>query len=912
MAGYQEEEAGSFREMSSARPPADCDYVRRRLHEVLAVSLDAGAGRPAAPPKAELQTFEAVPYHEVLKDARAIGWRLDGAIHIGVAPRQSARLQNKNAGPMLTDMKPNRKGAAPKVRRDGLAARAAAAAAAAAEEQEAAAAAAEEKEAAAAAAEEEAAAAAAGAEVFTMESARQGVPERAVADALAAALPVQSGLDGDSQSLSVSDLASAIGSTGLGEMMAMLPVLSEGMPTPTTQQNDVEKLLQAFQPGLAEPRPVEEAAKTSEFSNACQSLGLVNLSVPQSQPVAANEVLEGVASPVAMLIHSARGNRSTIATALARLPPSANHIRDAVETASVKRSHFEQRLQQVNELAGQTGYNFDKYCDRMLTRVKSHVLNGIVITKNRAVDTAAARSVQGLWLRLANAGMVYDEGKGSGPGGGDMNERIDCMLATPGGSIQITKATGFAYKGMRERMWCTHDDRHFICDLTRESLAQNLRLSAEMMKRDASKSITQLLGVVDGSGNSMIEIVATLMTHDRLPSLGKKGETSFCDVPQPLARRYARAAATGLLHADNYMEEEGKDKSKTRTSNFERDVVKFLKKPVPARPVNPEAANPARSQIAYVDYLCEYAEMVARASAYGGGWYGQSLLAQEVAHRLILRRSALKKDDASTEYADLLYSRTPAGNEAMETVLLGSGGLNDRDVLTTPGGLGINARAAVSNVAAQQQMDIYVYEDVIRPYFLDLGLWVKATALGLGKSMLQTLKKIFEERPMAWMRAVGYYGVIDYFLPGFLGNFIRNTMWAMTPSTMMGELVYGTLSYVQRIVDLASGLSFRDWYLYPMLVGGGAPPALAYALSQIFLFSWRTGSLFLLYRSARRLRVGWRRPTRALPAPQVAPAPPAPQVQPEILIRISQGVPAVQVARASNNSEASSSADADA
>ena len=105
-----------------------------------------------------------------------------------------------------------------------------------------------------------------------------------------------------------------------------------------------------------------------------------------------------------------------------------------------------------------------------------------------------------------------------------------------------------------------------------------------------------------------------------------------------------------------------------------------------------------------MQYLCEYAEMIAKASAYGGGWYGQSLLAQEVAHRLILRRSALKKnDEAALEWADLLYERTVAGNEATDTVLTGSSVLNALVVAPAPNGLNEETRVDIDALAARRR-----------------------------------------------------------------------------------------------------------------------------------------------------------------------------------------------------------------
>ena len=165
-------------------------------------------------------------------------------------------------------------------------------------------------------------------------------------------------------------------------------------------------------------------------------------------------------------------------------------LREAILAASKKREQFKQWLTRVNVAAGQERFNYDEISDRMLMRVKSHVLNDVVNKTNEA-----AKSVEFQWLTNHIVETSYD----SGVGGGSMDETVRCSALDQ----TITKATGFARERTGRRKWCTHNEK-FICGLTRESLAQNLRLSAKMMDddTDTDASIKQLLARRENSGRA--------------------------------------------------------------------------------------------------------------------------------------------------------------------------------------------------------------------------------------------------------------------------------------------------------------------------------------------------------------------------------------------------------------------------
>ena len=713
-----------------------------------------------------------------------------------------------------------------------------------------------------------------GVESVTLEELQPGTLQ----DAIMGTHQALARLDGDTGTVSQADMQAAFGASGVAEIQAMMPILAQGMPSISQNQEVYEQLLMAAQPDIKTPEPELERRCADTFIAACRKLGLVN--VDASTPVAVNEVLEGIASPIPMLIHTARGEEDAVNRALGRMPDNqrTGPLREAILAASKKREQFKQWLTRVNVAAGQERFNYDEISDRMLMRVKSHVLNDVVNKTNEA-----AKSVEFQWLTNHIVETSYD----SGVGGGSMDETVRCSALDQ----TITKATGFARERTGRRKWCTHNEK-FICGLTRESLAQNLRLSAKMMDddTDTDASIKQLLARRGDSDVPMVEVVATLMTHDRLPSL--TSQTGSMRMSQPLARRYARAAATGMLHNDGTDLAEPQ-KAAVRTDRFRRELQGFLQKPVPSPP-DLTAANPPQngvgSQLEYVQYLCEYAEMIAKASAYGGGWYGQSLLAQEVAHRLILRRSALKKnDEAALEWADLLYERTVAGNEATDTVLTGSSVLNALVVAPAPNGLNeetrvdIDALAAGADLVAVRGMDtIYVadlVEDGARAIahgIYNFGAEVGTRALGMTESAFETLDHLFRTQTKTMVAVTVYYGLtvvtpVTLFAAWFPETtlyLIQNVAWVPVQATtnFLTNLTMGTFA---RLCAAASQLLNLGWtvaeeILWPLLARR-LPLSLAWALTTVFSFGWYGYGALKLYRilSTGQLRIAYRRPPAA-------------------------------------------------
>jgi hypothetical protein len=365
-----------------------------------------------------------------------------------------------------------------------------------------------------------------------------------------------------------------------------------------------------------------------------------------------------------------------------------------------------------------------------------------------------------------------------------------------------------------------------------------------------------MLKMAGEGGVPLLDIVATLVTHDRLPSLTQT--SGAMKGAQPLARRCGEAVCTAAARkGDASMDEdEFQSSAEARATAANSALTAFL------NDLDRDGMRVPSDQFNYVDFLARYAEtLVTVASALS--WYGSSLLCGVTFHRLILRRTCVGKRDHPL--ASVWHVFSQAGEEAHDTAYRGRGGHIAIDIDPLGGnGAAVNA-AQIAAAGADLRPGT-------KKNWVEWGSERRHMAWGGTVAIAKSVEKFAQDNPKlvvataavtttAALGAFALYVGIEYITGGALLNMLIEVgrQWGRV---FLG-IADGTVGFLvaAAIGTLVSGRLLKDFVVMPALVALGFPPTVVWVLSYLFMFGFYDRAIgFVLYRSrAGMLRLGYRR-----------------------------------------------------
>lgn len=693
--------------MSSLRPPPYTPVEGERLRRALWSGLHVGAAdRVAAKPPPSPETPETpaerlfgarVPLDELHRDSRALGVRLEAAYELddGLEPadvgasggsKRSAR-ENRSRARSATKVAEER-GAAKERKRQSE--RGGQADARAVRQQE--------------ARENQQGAGIGGdapQEVLVTDVVDDleagGEPAAQAEQGLQALFRRLASFAGDRQRIEWGDFEAAVGSEAVARIRVALPLLEETLQPGRPGFNELGGRLRNQTSGVDYDSPAAAARAgtlRARLAEALRDTGLVANGLDGNTP--AHVQLDALISPLTLAFHRPGSNAAV-------LEGLSDDLRIEIEAAQQRFEAARDVINELNRIADRDRrHDVTDAADRtyLLTPLAS-ANEGLVLSPGvirNFLDTQFGS-------RCAGAAVRFSDGRKASP---EQIALTRAQLPPPTPERRtITRVTGFFEDDER---W-TGDaagphvaevgQPEYLAMSTREALAQQLRLlhamayagtrderpapaaaaadsdddddggSAADPTTELSRLKREFLALTGEQNALLVDVVATLTTHDELPSMYATDATA--DVvtyprlqnSQPLARHVGRVMFDEMTYRADTTDSMAQLRRTQALQRLTDELRTFMRRipPPTATDVSP------RARREYVSYLCDYGGLLIRLATRSDD-FGGSLAAPLAMHRLLSRRG-FQYTDAAVEPGNPLYrAMYPASRAYNESVAI--------------------------------------------------------------------------------------------------------------------------------------------------------------------------------------------------------------------------------------------------